>query len=180
MLTVLDNIFARIENTIISTATSVVLGFLLLLIPHIEGLMNLGTHFDISNTLFWESLWFFSVTSISVMSTLEFVIFLTSCFVIGINIVTFVVYLKRYRKNMKTASSYLSFWGTILALIGTGCLSCGVLILAPLVSIVGISFTTWISGNGVILSTFGLLLMVCSTYILLKQLANPQVCELPQ
>lgn len=133
--------------------------------------------FSVTETILWVSLFNILNSSITVMSTIETIAIVLLSLAIGINMVVFITYLKQYRKQLSFAGTNLTLMAMVLGVFGVGCLSCGVLLLAPIISIFGISAAIWVTNNGVIISLIALTLVLYSSYILLRKISDPQVCE---
>jgi hypothetical protein len=94
-----------------------------------------------------------------------------------INIILFVMYSLRQRKILSKRSFFSSISGMFLGLFGVGCLSCGVLIMAPLLTFIGLgSYLGNFSQYALTFTYAGLFLLLISTLSLLHQLKKPLVC----
>ena len=114
--------------------------------------------------------------SVKVMSSLEIVVLILLALLLGANAVIFLTYLKQYKKQLSFAGTNLSLLAMMLGVFGVGCLSCGVLLLAPIISLFGISTAIWVTQYGVLMSAVSCVLVAYSCYLLLKKISNPQVC----
>ncbi len=115
-------------------------------------------------------------TSVSVFESI-LLILLSLC--IAMNIVVFVVFVRRQQKLLEAGNSTLSFTGMFLGLFGAGCASCGTLLLAPLLSVLGFAgFLQQLPLHGGELGILGVILVIISTTVMLRKLAQPVVCEI--
>jgi hypothetical protein len=133
--------------------------------------------FSVGESRFWTSEAAVLAASFAVLSSWEVAVLLLLAFLTGVNSVIFIVYLKQYKKQLSFAGTNLTFAAMVLGVFGVGCLSCGVLLIAPIVSIFGFSAALWVTEYGILMSLIGCLLVAYSSYFLLKKITNPQVCE---
>lgn len=96
----------------------------------------------------------------------------------ALNILLFIIFIRRQKKVFVGKSFFASVSGIFLGLFGVGCVSCGVVILAPVLTFLGLGsviqdaviYSPWISGVGV-------LLMGASIFYILRKLSQPLVCR---
>ena len=113
------------------------------------------------------SLWYLYDTIITILLTITMVI----------NSIVFVAYVKRQKKILNKRSFLASSAGIFLGFFGIGCVSCGALVLAPLLSILGLlGFLEILPFAGKELVILGLFFVLLSTVYLLKKLHKPLVC----
>lgn len=177
MLTSFKQIFSKPQNFFLTILTMVVVFFVLRIIPIYEILWNSlripNLTFSRKFEIFFEYtfLVFFKLHTLEQLLTLGLVV-LTS-----INIILFVIYAQRQRRLLSGKSFFASVSGITLGLFGIGCISCGVLILSPLISFIGLgAYTSGISDYALALSFGGMLLVGASNLYLLHQLGKPNVC----
>lgn len=177
MLNTLSLIFKKKRILVLFFALSVFILAFLLLISQANSLPALFKLFSVTDQLFWStfgSLLLNTFASQSMVSSLVVIIF---ALLLSLNAIVFITYLKHYRLLLKGVGARLGLAGVIFGVFGAGCLSCGVLLLAPLISIIGISSTSWLLQHNLLVSSLGLLLVLGSTVLLLKKLSQPEVCE---
>lgn len=174
--------FLKIFKNLTSILTTVILTVLLMLlmiaIPQLKVILGTAKLFSLTEVRFWDSTFTIIGTSFSVMSLFQTLVLVLISLALAVNIVLFVVYARNYKKRLSLAGTKLSFLGMVAALFGVGCLSCGVLILAPLASILGIGFATWLAQHGVWVSVVGFFIVCFSIYLLLKKITNPALCRI--
>jgi len=69
--------------------------------------------------------------------------------------------------------------GLVLGVLGIGCASCGSLVLASLFSLLGLGGVfAMLPFGGVEFAVIGLIMLVISTYYLLKKIHDPMVCKI--
>lgn len=154
------------------------ISFILLLVPQYMMISRSAELFGMFSGDFIASVWHFSTIAIGAMSITQQILFVGTVLLIAINIVLFKTYLKVYRKLLSSNSGRLSSVALVLTVLSSGCLSCGVLILAPLMSVVGVSSVIWITNNVIIIQLIALCLVGFSNYLLLKKLSDPKVCDI--
>ena len=94
-----------------------------------------------------------------------------------LNVILFVRYAKRQRKIFSKRSLAASISGILLGLFGVGCLSCGALVLAPLLTFVGLGGSVgFCTQHAVAISYLGLGFVIASIGYLLYRLSRPLVC----
>jgi hypothetical protein len=100
-------------------------------------------------------------------------------FFFGVNSSLFVFYFKRYKRIKTSGGAASSTGGLLLGAFGIGCASCGPLIIAPVLSVIGISgLLTFLPFGGEEFLMVGLLLLIYSTYALLKKINEPMTCPI--
>ncbi len=96
----------------------------------------------------------------------------------ALNIILFIMFVQRQRKILSGKSFISSISGMFLGLFGVGCLSCGFLIMAPLLTFLGLGgYILNIAQYAELISYAGVFLLVISIYYLLKQLSKPLICD---
>lgn len=176
MFEVFKNIFSRRKSYLILLVASILVTFVMVAtsqLPVIAGILKLFGFFDREFYTALASVFIGTYSAMSFFGQAVFVLFVIG---FGVNTVLFIEYYKIYKNLIKGSGTHLSILGVVMAALGTGCLSCGVLLLAPLTSILGISFASWMIQHGTLLSSAGLVFILISSYFLLKKIAQPQVC----
>lgn len=157
-------------------SVALVMGMIILAIPQVNIVYESFNLFSVYTTTFWKVFWSLLAGGFTLLSLLEQLTFIALCIVVGINVMIFITYLKQYRTTVRRSGGTLTIVGMIAAILGTGCLSCSVLLIGPLISLLGVSTSVWLIQNSIFMSLLGLLLVVFSTYLLLKKLVNPAIC----
>lgn len=103
----------------------------------------------------------------------DFLLPLLISFLFVVNMVIFIYFFQRQRNLLSTRHTSLSVLGMFLGLFGVGCLSCGTLFLAPLVTALGLGGLLHFGSRIVIL---GLGLLLISSMMMLRKMSQPLVC----
>ena len=112
------------------------------------------------------------------INTAEQLLIIILSILTALNIVLFVIFAKRQRKMLSKRSLAASLSGMVLGLFGVGCLSCGVLILAPLLTFLGLgAYLGNFAEYAVTISYVGMVLVILSSLYLLKKISEPLICE---
>ena len=178
MVSLIRKIFSKPKSLILALSSAVLFALLLSFISQLPLIKGVYSLFGIGDRALYQSLMQIVIQGFSIMSAFEQVIFVLMSIVLGSNVVIFIEYLSVYRKAIKGSSASLSFFGLMVAVLGTGCLSCSVLFLGPLASVLGLSLVSYISRYGAIISVVGVVLVLISSFILLKKIAKPNVCPI--
>lgn len=177
MLLALKKIFLKTKNIVLVVFFTVLTVGIFLSVTQFNTIAGMFSLFEIGEAHLWNSLFNIVGTSLAVMSLSEIIILILLSFFIGGNVVLFLTYLKQYRQRLSLTGSNLTVTAIVLGIFGIGCISCGVLLLAPIISIIGVSAALWVTHYAIALSIVGLLLVSYSNYILLKKISDPQVCK---
>ena len=95
----------------------------------------------------------------------------------GLNIVLFIIFFRRQRRLIPKRNFIATLMGIILGSFGVGCLSCGVLLIAPLISFLGLGvYLSDIAVHAVAISYIGIFCIIFSSVYMLKKMSNPQLC----
>lgn len=95
----------------------------------------------------------------------------------AINLILFIIFIRRQRSLFVGKSFFASISGILLGLFGVGCISCGIFILTPLLTFLGLgAFLKNTQEYSLFLSGIGVLLLVFSIGYILKKLSEPPVC----
>ncbi len=96
----------------------------------------------------------------------------------ALNIILFVIYVRRQRLLLSGRGFFGSMAGMILGVFGVGCVSCGVLVLAPVFTFLGLSSFAYAALEYALpISIFGLLCILGSCWYLLKKISQPLICK---
>lgn len=171
------NIFSKPKNYIGLLIGSFLFFILLRVLPVYEIIKN---SFKIPGvSIFRKFEIFFDYTLISFMdaSLNEQAIVAALSILTTMNIILLIAFAQRQRKILSKRSFFASISGMFLGLFGIGCLSCGVLIMAPLLTFIGLgSYLGNFSQHALLISYIGITFVVVSIIYLLKKLSEPLVC----
>lgn len=96
---------------------------------------------------------------------------------LSLNILFFIRLFKKKKTLLRSKGFWGSFVGIFLGVFGVGCLSCGALVLAPVLSFLGLRFLFLpLQNHAFLISLFGLVLLVASNIYLIRQIEKPEVC----
>jgi len=177
MLTSFNQIFSKPKNFFLTIVTMVLVFFVLRILPIYEILWNSLRIPGLSLSRKFEIFFEYTFLLFFKLHTLEQFLILALTLITSINIILFVIYAKRQRRLLSGKGFFASISGIILGLFGIGCISCGVLILSPLISFIGLgAYTSGITHYALLLSFTGVILVSLSNLYLLHQLGKPNVC----
>jgi hypothetical protein len=178
MIQLLRSILWQTKNILALSIGSVLLFVILRILPQfhiIRDFWKLSTvdvvrKFEVfyNYSLGSYSTWYFFETSLTILLTIATVL----------NIIIFIRYFKRQKKVLNKGSLLTTSAGLFLGMLGVGCISCGAIILAPLLSVLGLLGALEILPfAGRELVVIGLLFIIGSSYYLLRQLNQPLLCK---
>lgn len=172
-------IFSQIQYTIIATIISVIVFTFVLWLPNLALIKEVI--FNSSASIIEKTSFLFSLlgsirTNFSVLSA-GYSIAIAILF--GINISLFIYYIRSKRAKTGGTETVLSIGGLTSGIFGVGCAACGTFILSPLLGIFGAAgVLTFLPFGGEEFGILGVGLLLYSSYILLKKIVEPAVCEL--
>ncbi|MCI5050987.1 MAG: hypothetical protein MRY57_01625 [Candidatus Pacebacteria bacterium] len=124
-----------------------------------------------------EILYDYSFGEYSLWYVFDSVFLLLLCISIMINVLVFIYYIKRQKKALNKGSFLATTGGIVLATFGVGCISCGAIVLAPLLTSLGLlGFLQILPFFGKEFLVLGIIIIWTSTFYLLKQMNKPLVC----
>jgi hypothetical protein len=96
----------------------------------------------------------------------------------GVNI-AMVVYIVHQKKNLlQSGGITMSFGGLMSGIIGVGCASCGTVVLAPVLSVIGAgSLIAAMPFKGAEFSIISILILVGSIFLTSQNIQNPNICK---
>lgn len=98
---------------------------------------------------------------------------------LGLNIAVITFYFRNKISAFKAHSSATSFLGALIGIIGLGCAACGSFILTSLLPFFGLgALFTFLPFHGKEFGIIGILLLLISLYLTLKEIQNPKVCKI--
>ena len=179
MLTTFINIMRKWKNSITLVIGSCVLFIILRILPVYEILKNSYKIPGISFSRKWELFIEYTFQSFVDISLGEqFIIFALSILT-TFNIILFIIFARKQQKILSKRSFAASISGMVLGLFGVGCLSCGFLILAPLITFIGLgAYIGDFTQYAITISYGGIVLVIFSIFYLLKKISEPVVCNL--
>lgn len=177
MITTFINIIKRPGNIFLTLGFGFTIFTLLRIAPVYEILHNTFKISTLNAGRKFELFIDYVYTSFFEMSLGEEFLIIILSLATAINIVIFIAYVKRQRKVLSGKSLAASISGMVLGLFGVGCLSCGVLILAPVITFLGLgAYSQLFIRYGLMISYVGLILVIISILYLVRQLSKPLVC----
>lgn len=165
-----------------TTGKSIAVGSMLVLfaiVAFVPNIVVLGQVFGSSVTLIQKGAFAFALlgSPAANATTIGFTAILVSIFLSGIVIALGVYALRKRAENVNAMG--VSGLGMVSAFIGSGCASCGSLLLAALIPILGAgALASILPLGGLEFSILGVVLLLVSIYLLLKQIAKPMACEI--
>jgi len=167
----------KIPKYIISTLILfiIVLGFSIIL-PNLSLILGIYSAFGLIPSIkITFSLFGAIATNFTVYSAIYTVLI---ALFFGINASLFAFYYSRFKNMKKSAGIKTSTAGLILGVLGVGCASCGSIVLASLFSLLGLGGAfALLPFGGVEFAVIGLIMLVISTYYILKKIHDPMVCN---
>lgn len=178
MFRLLINILQRPKNIIAVVIGSILLFSLFRMTPQIHIIINFWYLDSVSLIRKLEVLYQYSYGLYSVWYLFDtIVVGLLSVFTV-VNIIVFIQYYKRQKKVLNKGSLLATGTGMFLGVFGVGCISCGAIVLAPLLSALGIlGSLQMLPYAGRELAVIGLIMVFLSTLYLLHQLNKPLICD---
>lgn len=99
----------------------------------------------------------------------------------GVNMSLLVYYIRRVKKGFGNAGSVsaVGAGGLVSGIFGIGCAACGTFILTPLLALFGVTgLLAFLPFGGEEFGFIGVGLLSYTTYMLLKKINNPLVCDI--
>lgn len=174
MITVFKDIITKKRNIVSISIMGIVMFVILRLIPQWNILKNFFSLSNISFERHMQVLWEYLFKTLIHATWIEWTIDILFPILISINIIVFIAYVKRQRRLLSKRGMALSISGMVLGFFGVGCLSCGALVLAPLISLLGLGGLVKFSNE---LALLGLVFIIASIVFLLWKLTQPIVCK---
>ncbi|MAQ77472.1 hypothetical protein CL684_03025 [Candidatus Campbellbacteria bacterium] len=170
-------IFRKKDNLLIFVLATVLVFLLARIIPIWEILTNSFKIPDISLSrkfsIFSEYIFIYFIDIPIVEQATTIILSLA----LGINTVLFYQYIKKQQKIFAGKSFLGSSIGVMLGVFGVGCVSCGALVIAPILTGIGLGAQIgFISQYALLISWAGIAGICISSYYLLLQINKPLVC----
>ena len=177
MIPLLQSIFRQTKNILALCIGSVFLFIILRILPQFHSIRDFWQLADIEMARKFEVLYNYSFGSYSIWHVFETSLTILLTIATVMNIIIFIRYFKRQRKALNKGSLFATGAGMVLGMFGVGCISCGAIVLAPILSALGLlGALNMLPFAGKELVVVGFLLIISSIYYLLKQLNKPLVC----
>lgn len=107
------------------------------------------------------------------------VVLVLTVLLFAVNVSLLVYYIKRRQtKIMNKKIRITSLGGTISAILGIGCVTCGSVVITTISALLGVgSVTLWLPLDGAEFGVIGIILLLLSIRYLIKNISNPLVCR---
>lgn len=97
---------------------------------------------------------------------------------LGLNIAVITFYFRNKVSSFKAHSSAASVMGALVGILGLGCAACGSFIIMTLIPFLGLgTLFAVLPFHGKEFGILGIILLLISLYLTLKEIAHPPVCE---
>lgn len=178
MFSSLKKVFSKPRYITIAVLVTVIVFVFVVWFPNLrlikEIIFNSGVS-SISKISFLFSLFGSIKTNFSVISSIIAIII---AIMFGLNISLITYYIKTRQVIKSKSGTHLSIGGLISGILGIGCASCGTFLLTPILSLFGASgFLTFLPFGGEEFGLIGIGLLLYSSYVTLKKIPEPLVCE---
>lgn len=174
----LRSLFCKKEYSILFLSIAVVFFIALRSLPH----WSLFTQFfalpDISWMRRWEVFYEYAILSIHGAMPYEQFISVALPLMIALNFVITLAYYKQRAMLFRGKSIFASGVGLFLGLFGIGCFACSGLLLAPILTMMGLSgAVAALPYRGLEIGVVGVVLLGGVSMVLLSQMGKGQVCH---
>ncbi len=169
-------LFKSRKNRIIYFILLIIVSFSYLLFKNFRQIINV---FNISVFSFSEKLKFAALSLIDIKAIFDIkMLILVLLFILSVSLFLFlIILLFKETKKIAPKKSFFGIFSILISVLGLSCISCGVGILASLLSFLGFSSLINIFPmHGLEFGYFGVLALNVSNYFLLKRLKNPYTC----
>jgi len=178
MLNSFISVFRKTKNNIALVIGSFVVFIMLRIIPVFNILKHSYTISEMTVARKIDLFLDYTLATFLEASSVEQFIVVALSILTVINIILFVVFARRQQKMLSKRSFFASVSGMFLGLFGVGCLSCGVLIMAPLLTFIGLgSYLGNFAQYALWLSFGGMIFVIISILYLLKKISEPMICR---
>ena len=127
---------------------------------------------------FWDEFMFRTIFVMSELSFWNNLLAFIFPIVISLNIIFFKELYLKQEFILKSKSLWTSLSGMFFGLFGVGCTACSGLLLAPLISFLGLGWVfKLLPYGGEELAYLGLFMIFVSSIYLLKKISDPVTCE---
>lgn len=177
MFNLLFLILKRKKNIFALVMGSLILFIVLRVIPQAHIIYDFWLLHGVNLSRKFEIFYSYSFGAFSSWSWFDTITSIILSFATMINIIVLLTYFKRQQKVLNKGSLAATSVGMVLGMFGVGCVSCGALVIAPILSYLGLlGALELLPFAGRELVIVGLFLVVISTVYLLKKLNQPLVC----
>jgi len=172
-------IFKQPFYFVISIVVFGVVLFGALLLPNMSLLVNVAFNSGISFVDFLKLIFNLlgSIKSNFTIYSAIYTILISILFGLNVSIVTY--YIIDYKNKLEKSGVTTSTFGIIIGAFGIGCASCGSLVLTSFLSLLGIGGSlAFLPFGGQEFGFIGVVLLSLSTYLLLKKISKPKICNI--
>lgn len=178
MLQILIKVFKQPLYLAVTVLVSLIVLFSAILLPNLSLLINLYLSSSASVIELLEvtfSLLGSLKTNFTIVSA-SYTVVISVLF--GINVSLVVYYVRNYKDGLEKSGITTSTFGILVGVFGIGCASCGSLILTSLLAALGLgTYLAFLPLGGQEFGFLGVILLLISTYLLLKKILKPNTCE---
>ena len=172
---VLKKVFSKPFYLVLAPVLALLLLFVIVWIPNLK---LIGIYMQSEVTVGQKLSFLFgflqSLSTTFTLANATFTVIIALLF--GINVSLIVYYLSRASKvNMNGGDSILRIGGLFIGMLGMGCASCGALILTPILGTAAAGYIATLPFQGNELAIIGIVILLWSTYSLIKKIHNPYV-----
>lgn len=98
---------------------------------------------------------------------------------LGLNIAVITFYFRNKVSAFKARASAASFMGALVGILGLGCAACGSFIIMTLIPFLGLgTLFALLPFHGQEFGVLGIILLLVSLYLTLKEITHPPACEI--
>lgn len=174
----LKKIFRNKVNWVYFISISLINFWILRALPHLEILWDFwfldGITFSRWFEFFWEKTILTMKNSLLSQNLIAFIFPI----LVSLNIILFKEFYQKQKVILKSKGFWGALGGIFFGLFGVGCAACSGLLLAPLISILGLTdFFNLLPRGGSEIGYLGLILLVISNLYLIKKLTDSLVCK---
>ena len=174
----LKRIASKKKNITLFIVIFLVVFIILRTLPHIRLLWQFAHLKNISLIRFLEVFYEKTIASLFLSTASSNIIAFALPFLVALNIVLIIEYYQKQKILLEGKSFFVSFGGMFLGLFGVGCFACSGLLLAPLISLLGLTaFFKILPYGGQELAYVGLIFIIASNIYLIKKISSPNVCN---
>lgn len=177
MVKTFTQIFKRLQYLTLALAAGILTYATLVIISNIDLLQNTLTRSDFS----------FGVKT-AILSTAFHNSFIVSgitttllALLMGVNIAVITYYFKHKISAFRARSSATSIVGIVIGVFGLGCAACGSFIITSLIPFFGLgAIFSFLPFHGEEFGVIGILLLLTSLYLTLREIQNPAICRIAE
>lgn len=172
-------VFSKPAYLLLAGLITIVVFLLIIWLPDLSLASLFLSDPTISHSLALRLTWGLLSSSFANTGTLFLWYYLFTALLIGINSALLMFYIRLYRSAPSLQNVTGGVLGSVLALLGFGCVSCGSIFLATLFAAVsGTSFLAIAPYLGIGVGTAGIGLLLLSAFFLVRTINTPPVCPI--